>query len=72
MRGVVTCPGVETPGFNASGFVTCSGGGSPMFVTEPGLSSLTWEDVSGLMGALLVAVAIAAAYNTVSKMFWGR
>lgn len=72
MKAAIYCPDPETPAFDTAGFIVCSGGSSPTFEVDSSLGLLDAADLALLMSALLGAVALAAAFNVVYKMFGWR
>lgn len=73
MRAIVTCPDPEQPQFIAgtNGYeIICSGSAVPnLEAVFYGLGDLTWNDVSLLIGALLLSCTIAASYNLLAGLF---
>lgn len=76
MRAIITCPDPENPVFVAgtNGYeIQCSGTATPALeAVFYGLGSLQWEDVSLLIGALLLSCTIATGYNILANAFGRR
>lgn len=65
-----TCPEPEFP-VNVRGIPACSNGGEFYFTPiMSGLGDLDWNDVSLLIGALLLSATIATGWNILAKMFY--
>lgn len=75
MRATISCPGDVSPSLYSATEAVCYDGASYLqveLIPNTGLAALTWEEVTALNGALLLAVVISVAYNILGKALWGR